>query len=144
MLAKSIKLTVKSEIDHLTLLWKAVQAICITVVKDEILLYNLGLCLTEAVMNVINHVYKNKPGKIIEIIITLSENKIVFRIIDTGNGGHVPQPKTLDYNPEDIPSLPEKGFGLFFIHRIMDEVTQNIRGDKHVLLMKKHLNRKKM
>ncbi len=141
MHTRSIKLIIESNIDHIPLLSKAVRSVCSTVIQDEVLLYNLELCLVEAVTNVIEHAYHQKLGNLVEVIVTFDENDIVFHVIDLGDKGVIPIPKKeLDYNPKDVSSLPESGMGLFLIHRIMDEVHLSKKGKKNVLLMKKYVN----
>lgn len=133
----TIKLIVESKVDHVPILAKAVRAICNTVVEDEILLYNLELCIFEAVMNVIKHVYHLKAGNFIEIIVKISEIEIVFQVIDSGDKTFTPLSKAeLNF---DIESLPESGFGLYIIYNIMDEVFLSTHENKNILLMKKHV-----
>lgn len=136
-----IKLIIDSKIDSIALLSKAARAVCTTVIDDELILYNLELCLVEATTNVINHAYHRKPGNNIEITITLDDYHVAFQIVDSGDKSPLPAPKQeLDYNPDDLTTWPEFGMGLFLIHRLMDEVSFNEYEGKNVLMMKKYLN----
>ncbi|QLH36679.1 MAG: ATP-binding protein [Parachlamydiaceae bacterium] len=84
MYERFIKLIIESKIDSIALLSKAIRAICATVLNDEISLYNLELCLVEAVANVINHAYHRKPGNFVEVAVTIDDKHVLFQIFDTG------------------------------------------------------------
>lgn len=134
----SVKLAIDSKIVHVSLLAKAVRGMCGMVIFDEQLLYNLELCMVEAVTNVINHAYKRKPDHVVEVIINLTPHEIIFKIIDEGEHPLIPTiKKELDYNPNDVRSLPESGMGLFLIHKLMDQVSYTSEANKNILIMKK-------
>lgn len=140
MYERFIKLTIESKIDSLALLSKAIRAICNTVVTDEVMLYNLELCLVEATSNVINHAYHRKPGNFVEVSVTVDDHHVIFKIIDTGEKATLPTPKKeLVSNADDLFSWPESGMGLFLIYRIMDEVSYNSQEGKNILTMKKNI-----
>lgn len=77
----------------------------------------IALAIDEACTNIIKHAYKNKKDN--EIIITLDfiSNNMVIHIQDFG----------IKPDPDKLPKHPPKelrigGYGLIFIHSIMDEV----------------------
>lgn len=134
----SIKLSIDSKIVHVALLAKAVRGICSSVIYDEQTLYNLELCIVEAVTNVINHAYKRNPNKTVEVFVKVNDQAVTFKIVDQGEKHVNPIiKKELDYNPKDVNALPESGMGLFLIHKLMDEVSYTEQDDKNVLFMKK-------
>lgn len=137
---RTIKLIIESKIDDIDLSSKAVRVICNTVVSEEVLLYNLELCFVEAITNVIKHAYHRKPGNLIEIILTLDEEEVMFQIVDSGDKPNLSIPKELNHDLNDLASLPESGMGLFLIHQIMDEISFTEREGKNVLTMIKKLN----
>lgn len=140
MYERSIKLIIEDKIDNIDLLGKAIRAICSTVVNDEVLQYNLELCLIEAVTNVINHAYHRQPGKNVEVSVAVDDHQVVFNVIDTGDKAPPPPPKyELKYNPNDITTWPESGMGLFLIHSIMNEVSYTEHEGKNILMMKKNI-----
>lgn len=142
MFNRSIRLSIESKIDDVTLLKEAVRAICRTVIKDETLLYNVVLCLVEAVTNVIKHAYHKKPGNFIDIMVTVGDADIAFEISDNGDQVNLPVPKKdLGINRNDFDSLPESGMGLFLMHKIMDEVLLSKNHEKNILLMRKHIGK---
>lgn len=141
MYKRFIKLIIESKIDDIALLSKAIRAICSTVVNDEVLLYNMELCLVEAVTNVINHSYHRKPGNLVEVTVTVDDHHVNFQIIDSGDKALPPPPKKeLDYQTNDITTWPESGMGLFLIYRIMDLVSFSEKDGKNVLTMEKKLD----
>lgn len=141
MFDSSVKLIIDSKLDQVPPLGKAVRGICSCKINDEVLLYELELCLVEAVTNVINHAYHRTPGKTVEVDVTLGDREISFQVIDKGDKASRPVPKEeLKFDPVDISTLPESGMGLFLINKIMDEISYLDDPEKNVLLMKKHLN----
>lgn len=139
-----IKLIIESKIDNIALLSKATRAICSTVVHDEVMLYNLELCIVEAVANVINHAYHRKLGNSVEVGITVDDRYVIFQIIDSGEKAFPPPPKQeLEYDSKDFNTWPESGMGLFLIYRLMDEVSFTEQEGKNVLRMKKNLTEHK-
>ncbi len=135
---RSIKLLIESEIENIPVLSKAVRAICNTVVSDEILLYNLELCLVEAISNVINHAYARRPGNIVEVLVEVNDQYVIFQILDSGVKPSLDKFKSpLDHQLDNVASLPESGRGLFLINQIMSEVSFTEQGNKNVLTMKK-------
>ncbi len=136
---RSIKLIIESKIDSIGLLSKAIRGICSTVVNDEIILYNVELCLVEAITNVINHAYHRKPGNLIEVSVTVDDRHVTFQILDSGDKGTLPLKKELDYKVDDLTTWPESGMGLFLIYRLMDEVSFGELNGKNVFTMKKYI-----
>jgi serine/threonine-protein kinase RsbW len=144
MSKNTIEITIESKLTNVTLLSKAVRAICKTVVEDENLLYKLELCIAEAVTNVIEHAYSFEEGNFIHVLVELDENAIIFHVKDSGKKTFtLPAKKELDFDPKDILSLPEEGMGIFLIHKIMDEVTLCRNGEMNVMMMKKQIKQEK-
>lgn len=140
MYERSIKLSIGSKIDNMTLLLKAIQAVCSTVVNDALVLYNIELCLNEAVVNVINHAYERKLGNIVEITVDLDDHQVAFQIVDSGGKAFSPVLKEDIDNPSnDVTTWSESGQGLSLIYRLMDEVNFSNHEGKNILTMKKNL-----
>lgn len=139
---RSIKLVIEGKIDNIAVLGKAIRAVCSTVVSEEILLFNLELCLIEAVTNVINHAYHRKPGNFVDVNVSLDDQHVEFKVIDSGDHVSPPPPPKyeLNYNPSDMSTWPESGMGLFLIYSIMNEVSYTNHEGKNILMMRKNLN----
>jgi len=83
----------------------------------------IELCLAEALNNIIKHSYKGDNKNLIDIELSFSDNKFSFALSDYGlPRTNVGKPK-LEFDPNDIDSLPEGGMGLFIIEQLMDEST---------------------
>jgi len=81
---------------------------------------NVEIILTETMNNIIEHGYGKQPGKNIEGNIELSERSITVAIKDTGTARKNERVNYIDFDPEDIVNLPERGLGLMIIDKIAD------------------------
>ena len=135
---KLIKLICDSRIDLVPLLGKAVKGICTSLNINEELLYQLELCIVEAINNVICHGYKNTLGHEIEVLVILKDDKITFQMTDNGFK-NLNTKRSLEFDPKVIDSLPESGMGLFIIQQIMDEVSHQEVAGKNVITMSKKI-----
>jgi serine/threonine-protein kinase RsbW len=77
------------------------------------------LALQELLTNLVDHAYSGNPNKLIEVMFSITSEKIIIRTYDTG----VPPQINLDAvqmpSPED---LAEGGYGIAIIKSVMDEV----------------------
>ena len=95
------------------------------------------ICLTEALNNVIKHAYKGEGPNKIEVDVTLNERILEIKILDQGTSRDSLVVKDLDFDPEDISSLPESGMGLFIIKQLMDEIEYySLNGQNYFTLRK--------
>jgi serine/threonine-protein kinase RsbW len=79
---------------------------------------DLKLAVTEAVTNVVYHAYGGEPGHEIILSLNVDEEALTLTVRDLAHrqfDGDYPTP---DLNGE----LPEGGYGVFLIHKTMDEV----------------------
>jgi serine/threonine-protein kinase RsbW len=81
-------------------------------------LYNLELAIQEVAVNIVNHAYAEKEGRI-QMRLHLSEQppQLTLFFHDTG----------VSFDPTVVPApqlgeLQEHGFGLFLVRELMDEV----------------------
>jgi len=106
---------------------------------EELIRNAFDICLTEALNNVIKHAYKEEKGKSIQVRVIKDKNFIEVNIIDEGIPRTNLEIKKLDYNPEDLNSLPESGMGLFIIQQLMDELDYFSINGKNYFVLKKWL-----
>ncbi|MBK8943985.1 MAG: ATP-binding protein [Ignavibacteriae bacterium] len=126
--------------------YKNVNSVCFitkTFCEDHLISDNsireIELSIAEALNNIIKHAYKGEENNTIEISMEV-KNKI-FKIILTDYGierSNLNKP-TLDFDPNDIESLPEGGMGLFIIEQLMDETNYLREGNKNIFTMVKNL-----
>ncbi len=78
---------------------------------------DLKLAITEATTNIIRHAYGNTPGNRILFSLFVGNEKLELIIRDFG--------KTFDretYQPPDLSTPQEGGYGIFLIENLMDEM----------------------
>lgn len=135
---KTLSKKIESRLELLDEFSKEFRLFCHDIVSDEKLIFNLELCLNEALTNAIRHAYHGKPGRFIEVVVDLDHHKIAMKIVHEGNS--IPNfalGAKLDFDPNDIQSLPESGMGLFLIKKIMDEVSWKLNENRVELVMQK-------
>lgn len=87
----------------------------------------LKTAVAEATMNAIEHGNKNQPDKPVSIRITASEKAVSVQITDSGRGQHIPQSATPDLEAKLAGEQTPRGWGLFLIKNMVDEM--NIASD---------------
>ena len=102
--------------------------------ERDALIYNIILAVHEICTNIVEHAYAGEGGRIsIQFRIDERPNHIIIDVYDTG------QHFDLASTPE--PNLEEaliRGYGLFLIHELMDEVSYEPTAEQnHWRLMKK-------
>ncbi len=111
-------------------------------VLDEDGVAAVKMALVEALTNAIQHGTGESAARI-EIAITLGADAMVIEIIDTAP----PMPLSflqeagehkVEFDPNDLPSIPKSGCGLSLIVMSMDEVTYRHVGDKTHLRMRRN------
>lgn len=107
-------------------------------INDEVII-SCEIALREALNNVIKHAYNNNFNNIIEIEVEIDKSKVAFKIIDYGKKRENLAPSKLDFNPVDLETLPESGFGLYIIEKLMTETKYYSEDTKNTFLMFKLL-----
>lgn len=87
--------------------------------EQEMAAYNVVLSVHEICTNIIEHAYGNQGGRI-EIVVQLNgaTGRLRIDLYDTGQSfalENVPEP--------DLDDAPIRGYGLFIVHKLMDEVS---------------------
>lgn len=124
MYRQEIKISLESKIVNIELLTNAIRGICQSVIKDETLVYQLVLCVVEAVTNVIVHAYHRQPDHWIELNVIIDEHSIAFEVLDNGDmTSLVGFEQGSKPSENEISPLDEQGRGLFLIHSLMDDVS---------------------
>jgi len=105
----------------------------------EIDVHSMVLAVDEVCANLIIHSKNSTSEHSIEVDVIISgQNKIVFEIIDKGQGFDIRK-----YNEPDIKEIIKQkrkgGVGLMLVKRIMDEVDLIDRKDYHIVRLTKNL-----
>ncbi len=99
---------------------------------DERACDDIGLCLNEALANVIRHAYKGFGGRPIALTAGAEGDRFVMRLRDWGSGVN---PEAVRRPPKEQDLLTPGGLGLICLHRLMTEVKYEPQGDGMLLTM---------
>jgi serine/threonine-protein kinase RsbW len=130
--ANTLELKIASDPANLAAARKSVEQLCRTVGFDETAIGEIGLCVNEALANVIRHAYNNAVNKPIEICAYYDGRQIVIAIRDWGNGI---DPRQLPKKPHD--PLTPGGIGLICMEKMLDEARFEPQRDGMLLTMKR-------
>jgi serine/threonine-protein kinase RsbW len=101
----------------------------------ETLAYHINLVLTEAMVNAIKYANSKGPEKLVHIVINISDEELVIRVFDKGQGFDINTIPSPDFEqPED------RGRGIFLIRSLMDSVCYRKVRNGNVLEMAKKLH----
>lgn len=94
---------------------------------------SVQIVLAEVLNNIVEHAYAERPGQI-EISIRHDDGALACRICDSGAAlpGRRPPAGTLP-PLEDVPSLPEGGFGWFLIRSLVSDLTYQRENGRNLL-----------
>ncbi|MEE1658245.1 ATP-binding protein [Microvirga sp. CF3062] len=142
-MVSSISLSIDSDLDKVSLLARAVRALCEDLLSPEDQ-DAVELSLVEAINNVIKHGYHGERGKDVQVAVGLQADLVVIEVID-----HAPPmpAQVLDKAPEDtfafdetdLADIPEGGMGLALIRMNMDEVEYHSNEAENRLRMVKRI-----
>ncbi len=91
-------------------------------------LERLKTAVAEATMNAMEHGNKNQPELPVDIQVLASDDALAVRISDHGGGRPVPAPATPDLEAKLAGLQPPRGWGLFLIEKMVDEM--NVASDE--------------
>jgi serine/threonine-protein kinase RsbW len=142
-----LHLVIDSELANLSLVAAALNGICHHLGLNEVEAYQVELCITEAVTNVIRHAYHGNPDKKVCIEISAEAGQLNIEVSDSGTRMSENELKTLlhgselpEFERENIRSIPESGRGLQIIHDLMDDVAYIRVGKLNRLKLKKNIS----
>ena len=118
---RRLELKVESHPANLAAVRKAIETLATDGGFDEKSVAEIGLCVNEAMANVIRHAYggrKDRPVHVAARIEPAQGGRIVITIRDWGNGV---DPSCLPHRPYD--PMEPGGVGLICLRQWMDEVT---------------------
>ncbi|HQY87682.1 MAG TPA: ATP-binding protein [Tepidisphaeraceae bacterium] len=112
-----MKLSIKSDPAELAPVRKSVEAFCAENGFGEHAVGEIGLCVNEAIANIIRHAYHGEIDQPIEIEATIEADKLHVKIRDWGEGNKPNMQVTKSKDP-----LKPGGLGLICMGRLMDKV----------------------
>lgn len=98
------------------------------------LAYHMNLVLTEALANAICHGNAGDPEKFVNISISASEEALIIKVIDQGQGFDITERGSIHSAP-----LDESGRGVNIIMKLMDQVKCTREKGLNILEMTKFL-----
>lgn len=98
----------------------------VTIVKDlqlpQLYLDRLKTAVAESTMNAIEHGNHNQPELPVDIQVLASNTRLVVRITNQSDGLPVPEPQIPDIEAKLAGLQTPRGWGLFLIKNLMDEL----------------------
>lgn len=137
MKPRRIKLIIDSSLENVSLIGSAVNKICSLIPLSKLEAYQTELCVVEACNNVIEHAYQYASNHEVEVVVSVHMDRIVFEICDTGRALKRQPKAALEFDPDDLQSLPEGGMGLYIMNNFMDKVAYQSVDGKNVLTLAK-------
>ena len=89
--------------------------------------------------NIIEHAYNKEQNNVIDIQLEYNNVEFIIILSDHGAENNADFTKELNFDPDDIDSLPERGMGLFIINKIMSKVEYRRANNKNTFTLIKHL-----
>jgi serine/threonine-protein kinase RsbW len=133
--AESVELKMDSDPRHLAQMRRTVEQFLRASGFDEKTLGEIGLCLNEALANVIRHAYDGAPGRPIRIVARHTGDAVELSIRDWGNGVNPAQMQEPPYDP-----LTPGRLGMICLRQLMDQVVFTPQSDGMLLMMTRKKN----
>jgi serine/threonine-protein kinase RsbW len=95
---------------------------------DSAWLERLKTAVSEATMNAIEHGNRNQPDLEVAIRVAARPDEVVVRIRDHGGGRPIPEVETPDIEAKLAGEQNPRGWGLFLIENMVDEM--NVSSDE--------------
>ncbi len=96
-------------------------------------LERLKTAVAEAAMNAIEHGNRGNPDLPVEVQVTSTPRAVVVRIADRGGADALPTPETPDIEAKLAGEQKPRGWGLFLIEKMVDEMRTHTDGVRHVV-----------
>jgi len=141
MKSGKISLIIESKLEYIAWVGEATKAICASISNINNFPDQAQLCVEEGCANAIKHALHNEAGHNVEIIISHEKNRISFKICDSGDPmSFVNKPPNFEtFDPSQLESLPEGGWGLNIMRHVMDDVSYSSVGGTNILTLTKYL-----
>ncbi len=106
---------------------------------DPARLERLKTAVAEATMNAMEHGNRYDAALDVEIAVARTASELVVRITDHGGGREIPRAETPDLEAKLAGAQPPRGWGLYLIENMVDEVRTEGDGRRHTLELRTHL-----
>jgi serine phosphatase RsbU (regulator of sigma subunit)/anti-sigma regulatory factor (Ser/Thr protein kinase) len=89
--------------------------------------------VAEATMNAIEHGNRNHPELLVTVRIFASDSEISVQVVDQGGSHDIPEPDQPDLDAKLAGLQSPRGWGLFLIRNMVDEVRTSSDGQHHTI-----------
>ena len=110
-----------------------------TLSLDATKLENLKTAVAEATMNAIEHGNNENPDVPVRVSVHTSDASIAVRITDEGGGQEMPEAETPDLEAKLAGQQTPRGWGLFLIQNMVDEMNVTTDDKHHTVELVMHL-----
>jgi anti-sigma regulatory factor (Ser/Thr protein kinase) len=84
-------------------------------------------------MNAIEHGNDNNPDLDVDVVVSVSDTAIKVRVTDMGGDGEIPDAATPDLEAKLAGEQTPRGWGLFLIGQMVDEVNRSRSNGHHTV-----------
>jgi anti-sigma regulatory factor (Ser/Thr protein kinase) len=106
---------------------------------DEARLERLKTAVGEATMNAIEHGNQNRPELPVEVSVAADDAQVTVRITDQGGERPLPEVETPDIEAKLAGLQTPRGWGLFLIQNMVDELRTSVDEQHHTIELVMHL-----
>ena len=140
---KKIKFIIESDLDNVSLVGMSVRKLCSLTPLSENILFQIELCVVEAVNNSIIHAYSGALIHEVEVILSFNKEYLLLEVNDNGKpmDSEILEKANisiLDENIESPETISESGRGLAVIKECMDKVSYKSDNERNRLIMIKY------
>lgn len=101
----------------------------------------LEIAIEEALVNIIHHAYKDEPGDIEVLVSSEAGKEVRLTLADCGPPFNPLVHERKEIDPEsNLEEMDEGGLGIFFMKKLMDELSYERKGNQNVLTLIKKVH----
>ena len=102
-------------------------------------LEQLQTAVSEATMNAIEHGNQNRAELPVDVSVATTDSTVIVRITDHGGGRGIPDPETPDIEAKLAGTQEPRGWGLFLIEHMVDEMRTSTDDTHHTIELSMNL-----
>ena len=129
--------SIYSEFSKVAIASKTIRTLCNNYNVAEKHCNEIEVSICEALNNIIEHSYLGITTSIIKIETLINKKLIEIKLIDEGITRQKLSKPELNFDPQNLSSVPERGMGLFIINELMNEISYESKKGKNIFTLKK-------
>lgn len=135
----SISFRIPAQLNNIWLIGISVRALFTTLGFDKTDAFQLELAVVEAANNIVLHAYQQKENTILEMELSVTEDKVICTFVDQGKPVDFLKKHSLLEPSNEIQLLAENRRGISIIRKVMDEVSYTRKEQNNILTLVKYL-----